>query len=136
MMLGLGINGHIGFFEPAEALPADAFTPAIALVNRERYAADHFGGSLAAVPTHAVTIGLATVMRAKELCLVVVGDRKSERLAEALHGPVTTTMPASLLQLAPCLHVFVDEAAAAKLDTAALGARAGWEVVRHGPREL
>ena len=43
MLLGMGINGHIGFFEPAASLPSHAFTPEIDIVNRERYAKDHFG---------------------------------------------------------------------------------------------
>ena len=50
MLLGMGINGHIGFFEPSEALPSQPFRPAIDEVNRERYAKDHFG-SLEATPT-------------------------------------------------------------------------------------
>jgi glucosamine-6-phosphate deaminase len=51
MLMGMGINGHIGFFEPADSLPSQAFTPAIDRLNRERYARDHFG-TLDAVPTH------------------------------------------------------------------------------------
>ena len=50
MLLGMGINGHIGFFEPSEALPSQPFRPAIDEVNRERYAKDHFG-LLEATPT-------------------------------------------------------------------------------------
>ena len=130
MLLGMGINGHIGFYEPnVEGLPSVAFLPAIAQKNRERYARDHFG-SLEAVPTHATTIGLGTVMRSRELCLCVVGKAKAELLAGALQGPVTTNLPASLIQLHRHVNVFVDEDAASKLDLTALDQRIGWKVVR------
>ena len=56
-------------------------------------------GTIDAVLTHATTIGLGTVMRAKEICLCVVGEGKAELLAQALQGPVTTALPASFVQL-------------------------------------
>lgn len=127
MLMGMGINGHIGFFEPADSLPSQAFTPAIDRLNRERYARDHFG-TLDAVPTHATTIGLGTVMRAREICLCVVGEGKAGLLAQALQGPVTTALPASFVQLGRNVRVFLDPAAASRLDLAALAARPGWAV--------
>jgi glucosamine-6-phosphate deaminase len=118
-------------------------------VNRERYATDHFG-SLEQTPTHATTIGLGVVMRAKELCLCVVGSGKvrcaqhleprvtlvwsyrvqAALLAQALHGPVTTMLPASLVQLGASVRIFVDADAAAHLKLEDLAARPGWAVVR------
>lgn len=130
MLLGMGINGHVGFFEPSETLPSVAFRPAIDEINRERYAKDHFG-TLAKVPTHATTIGLGVVMRAKEICLCVVGEGKAELLARALTGPVDTMLPASFVQLGQHVKVFLDPAAASKLDLAALNARPGWRVVQN-----
>jgi glucosamine-6-phosphate deaminase len=130
-LLGLGINGHVGFFEPDVAgLPSQAYTPVIADVNRARYAADHFDGDMSAVPTHAVSIGLATVMRSRELCLVVVGEQKAPLVQRALLGPVTTLLPASLVQLAANALVVLDDAAASCLDLAELRQRPGW-CVRH-----
>jgi glucosamine-6-phosphate deaminase len=129
MLMGMGINGHIGFFEPAQSLPSQAFTPAIDELNRERYAKDHFG-TIDAVPTHATTIGLGTVMRAKEMVLCVAGEGKAGLLAQALEGPVTTSFPVSFLQLGRNVWVFVDAAAASKLDLAMLAARPGWAVVQ------
>jgi glucosamine-6-phosphate deaminase len=129
MLMGMGINGHIGFFEPAEALPSQAFTPAIDELNRARYATDHFG-TIDAVPTHATTIGLGTVMRAKEICLCVVGEGKAELLVQALQGPITTALPASFVQLGRNVKIFLDAAAASKLDLAALAERPGWAVVQ------
>ena len=98
-------------------------------MNRQRYAADHFG-ALEAVPTHATTIGLGTVMRAREICLCVVGEAKAALLAEALMGPVTPALPASFVQLGGRVRVFLDAAAASMLDLAMLAARPGWEVVQ------
>ena len=129
MLLGMGINGHIGFFEPnADGLPSGPFLPEIDLVNRQRYAKDHFG-SIEKVPTHATTIGLGMVMRAKEMVLCVVGDKKSELLARAIQGPVTTSLPASLIQLGGDVKIFVDSDAAKHLDLQALALRPGWAVV-------
>ena len=129
MLLGMGINGHIGFFEPnARGLPSGPFLPAIDEVNRQRYAKDHFG-TMEAVPTHATTIGLGTVMRAKELCLCVVGQPKAKLLAQALQGPVTTSIPASLVQLGANVKIYLDHAAASTLDLQLLDSRPGWEVL-------
>jgi glucosamine-6-phosphate deaminase len=98
------------FIEPADALPAACYVTPIAECNRELYATDF--GKLSDVPTHAVTYGLQTLMRARELCLVVVGAKKAKILAQALNGPVTTQCPASLLQLHPHILVCLDQAAA------------------------
>ena len=94
-----------------------------------RYAKDHFG-TIDKVPTHAACIGLSTCMQGKEIVLCVVGEAKAELLARALSGPVTTTLPASLVQLGANVKVYVDTAAASKLDLAALAARPGWAVVQ------
>ena len=67
-------------------------------------------------------------MRSRELCLVVVGAVKAELLARALAGPVTTLLPASLIQLGANVHVFLDTAAAAALDLEQLSKRPGWAV--------
>ena len=130
MMLGMGINGHIGFFEPcADGISSQPFTPQIDEINRQRYAENTFG-SLDKVPTHATTIGMGTVMRSRHLCLVVVGQSKVEMLAKALAGPVTMELPASVIQLAPSATVFLDEASASRLDLEALNRRPGWRVER------
>lgn len=128
MMLGMGINGHIGFFEPcADGVSSQPFTPRIDEINRQRYAEENFG-SLDKVPTHATTIGMGTVMRSRHLCLVVVGQSKAEMLAKALAGPVTMELPASVIQLATSATVFLDEASASGLDLQALNKRPGWRV--------
>jgi glucosamine-6-phosphate deaminase len=111
-LLGIGINGHVCFIEPAESLPAQCYVTPIAEINRKLYASD-FGAE--PVPTHAMTYGVKTLMSAKKMVLVAVGAKKAEVLANALRGPVTTLLPASLLQLHPNVTVVVDQAAASVL---------------------
>lgn len=113
-LLGVGMNGHLCFIEPAEALPATCFVTPIAETNRALYASD-FGGDGASVPTHAITYGLGTLLQARELCLVAVGKAKAELVRRALCGPVSTLFPASFLQLHPRVCVVLDEEAAAAL---------------------
>ncbi|WP_219834995.1 glucosamine-6-phosphate deaminase [Paenibacillus sp. R14(2021)] len=113
-LIGLGMNGHICFIEPAPALPARSFVTEIAEVNRELYA-PLFGGVLADVPKQAITFGWGTVMKTRQISLVAVGAEKSDMIARALTGPITTEVPASLLQLHPNAEVVLDEAAAAGL---------------------
>jgi glucosamine-6-phosphate deaminase len=114
-LVGLGINGHICFIEPASALPARSFVTPIAQINRELYAP--LFGSLEAVPTHAVTYGWGTVMNTRKLILVAVGERKSEIVATSLMGPITTEIPATLLQLHANAEVILDYAAAEVLES-------------------
>ena len=71
---------------------------------------------------------MGTVMRARHLCLVVVGQSKGDMLAKALAGPVTMELPASVIQLAASATVFLDEASASGLDLQALNRRPGWRV--------
>lgn len=110
-LIGLGINGHICFIEPAASLPARSFVTPIAEVNRQLYA-PLFGGRLEDVPTQAVTFGWGTVMRSRRIVLVAVGREKAEIVTRALRGPITTEVPATVLQLHANVEVILDEAAA------------------------
>jgi glucosamine-6-phosphate deaminase len=127
-LLGVGQNGHVCFIEPADELPAAFYVTPIAESNRVMYAAD-FAGDLAAVPTHAVTYGLGTLLRARKLLLVAVGAKKAALVARALTGPVTPLFPASFLQTHPDVTVYVDHEAAAALPPS-LASRAGFSLVR------
>lgn len=113
-LLGIGINGHVCFIEPADSLPSQCYITPIAEVNRVLYTPD-FGGDVRNVPTHAITYGVDTLMSAKQCVLVAVGAKKADILARALRGPVTPQLPASFLQLHPNVTLVVDEAAASVL---------------------
>ncbi len=109
-LLGLGRNGHVGFNEPGS--PADSRTRVVALSAATREAnARHFPAG-AAVPSHAITLGIATLMEARALLMVVTGAAKRAPLARLLEGPPAPDCPASLLAGHPDFTVLADRAAA------------------------
>ena len=114
-LLGLGLNGHVGFNEPP--CPAAAPCRCIELSPATRHQnAGAFGGDPEAVPQRAITLGLREILAADRLLLVVTGAAKAKVLARALLEPPTPDLPASWIQLHPRALVVADEAAAALLD--------------------
>lgn len=105
-LLGLGHNGHIGFNEPDHALVSG--THIVKLRNETREANARFFASIDEVPTHALTMGVGTILKAKMILLVVRGADKAEIVHKALTGPITTECPASLLQTHPHVVVLLD----------------------------
>ena len=112
-LLGIGCNGHIGFNEPGT--PLDSETHVVELTQNTREVNARFFESLDEVPTHAATMGIKTVMNARQLVLIATGASKAEAVRATVCGPVTPEVPASALQLHPCAYIFADEAAAALL---------------------
>ncbi len=113
-LLGLGNTGHIGFNEPLSSL-ASRTRPKVLAPGTLEQNASAFGGDPAAVPRRALTMGVGTILEAREVLLVATGAHKAEILATALEGPVTSVVSATALQLHPHCLVLVDEAAAAHL---------------------
>ena len=114
MILGIGGNGHIGFNEPCEELPAR--THRVRLEEPTRVAnAQWFGGTLEAVPREALSMGMATILNAREIVLLATGKRKAGAVRRMVAGQITPQLPASFLQLHPRVTVMLDEAAAAEL---------------------
>lgn len=113
-ILGIGANGHIGFNEPGETLEAETHVAALCAETRAANAG-WFGGDLTRVPTHALSMGMATILHAQEIVLVATGARKGEAVAAMVAGPITTRLPASFLQLHSRVTVILDRAAASKL---------------------
>lgn len=105
-ILGIGHNGHIGFNEPDHAL--NSGTHVVKLKDSTRQANARFFPSIDDVPTHALTMGVGTILKAKTILLVVRGADKAEIVHRALTGPITTEIPASLLQTHPNLVVLLD----------------------------
>jgi glucosamine-6-phosphate deaminase len=105
-LLGLGHNGHIGFNEPDHVLISG--THIVQLQDETRKANARFFASLDEVPTHALTMGVGTILKAKMVLLVVKGKDKADIVHRALTGPITTDCPASLLQTHPHLVVLLD----------------------------
>ena len=113
-LLGLGLNGHVGFNEPP--CPADAPCRCLALSPATRAQnAEAFGGAPAAVPARAITLGTAEILAARRVLLVVTGAAKAQILRRALQDAPGPEVPASWLQCHPGLEVVVDRAAAAQL---------------------
>jgi glucosamine-6-phosphate deaminase len=111
VVLGVGSNGHLGFNEPANAL--EAHTHRVRLRPESRRANAHlFGGRWQGVPSHALSMGIGTILTARHVVLLATGSTKARVVARALTGPVTTRLPASLLQVHPDVVVVLDRDAA------------------------
>ena len=112
-LLGIGNNGHIGFNEPGT--PFGSLTHLVELTDSTRQANARFFNSIDEVPTHAVTMGIRTVMNAKSVILMAIGKAKAPIMKETLQGPVTEQVPASVLQLHPDVEFYLDYDAASLL---------------------
>jgi glucosamine-6-phosphate deaminase len=113
-VLGIGANGHIGFNEPGDGL--DARTHRVTLRDETRAAnASWFEGDVQRVPTEALSVGMASILGAREILLMATGEAKADAVAGMLDGRVTTWMPASFLQLHSNAIAMIDRAAAVKL---------------------
>lgn len=113
-LLGIGEAGHIGFNEPLSALMSRTRDKALTPLTRQQNA-EMFGGDPDKVPKRAVTMGVGTILDARELILLATGRAKAAILGKAVEGPITAMISASALQLHPNCKVIVDEAAAADL---------------------
>ena len=112
-LLGIGRNGHIGFNEPLT--PFDSLTHIVKLTASTREANKRFFNSIDEVPTHAVTMGIHTVMQARSIILMAFGTDKAEVIKQTVEGKPTISVPASLLQLHEDVTVYLDGDAASML---------------------
>ncbi len=106
---GLGRNGHLGFNEPGSSF--DSTTRVVELSAETRADNARFFSGVDLVPRRAITQGLATILLASCIVLVVVGESKASALAACLDGRPTTMVPASILQLHSRVVVVADRAA-------------------------
>ncbi|MBQ3088806.1 MAG: glucosamine-6-phosphate deaminase [Clostridia bacterium] len=106
-LLGIGLDGHIGFNEPDEFFVKS--THVVKLHESTIEANSRFFASKDEVPTEAVTMGMISIMQAKKILLVANGKNKKEILEKAFFGPITPQIPASILQLHPDLTVIYSE---------------------------
>ena len=109
-VLGIGANGHIGFNEPAESLQIATHVAVLQQGTRDANA-QWFDGDVARVPARALSMGMATILAAREIVMVATGEEKVAAVAGMVNGSVTTRLPASFLQLHPRVTVMVDRAA-------------------------
>jgi len=112
-LLGIGRNGHIGFNEPGSFENSPTRLVRLDATTRQD-AANDFGGE-EHVPYRAITLGLKTVLQARRIILCAWGLSKSAIIQSAVEGPLSTDLPASLLQHHPCAEFHLDSPAADKL---------------------
>ena len=108
-LLGIGANGHIGFNEPGTSFDQETFI--VELTEKTREDNKRFFASIDDVPTHAITMGIADIMRAKKIVLIACGENKAEAVKMLLSEQVTTDFPASALHNHNDVIVVIDEAA-------------------------
>ncbi len=113
-LLGIGHNGHIGFNEPDQAFEKE--THCVALQESTIQANKRFFASIDDVPKYAYTMGIKTIMQSKKILIVVSGADKADIVKEAFLGPVTPSVPASILQMHNDVILVGDEAALSKMD--------------------
>lgn len=113
-VLGIGINGHIGFNEPDDCLAV--YTHLVDLAEETRAANSRFFDSPAEVPRQAVTMGMGSIMQAARILLLASGEGKAGAVQQMVNGKITTRVPASLLQLHRHAVAIIDRAAAALIE--------------------
>ena len=106
-LLGIGLDGHIGFNEPDEFFTKE--THLVTLDPSTIEANARFFASKDEVPTQAITMGMMSIMNAKKILLIANGQNKKDILDKAFNGPITPMVPASILQLHPDVTVIYSE---------------------------
>lgn len=112
-LLGIGVNGHIAFNEPGT--PFNSLTHVVELTEDTRKVNSRFFNSIDEVPTHAVCMGIRTIMNTKNIILIALGKNKAEAVKETIYGQITTMCPSTVLQLHPNVTIFADSEAASLL---------------------
>lgn len=117
-ILGVGQNGHIGFNEPGTSFASGTHEVVLSSSTR-RANAKHFG-SEARVPCRAITMGIASILRAKEILLLASGRQKADAMRHLFEGTVTNEWPVTVLRRHPAVYVLMDQEAASMLSGATL----------------
>lgn len=112
-ILGVGRTGHIGFNEPGSARESRTRLVTLDTITRKDAAADFFGE--ANVPREAITMGVATILEAREIALIATGEHKAAIVRRAVEGEVSHGVAATYLQTHPNATVYLDLAAAEEL---------------------
>jgi glucosamine-6-phosphate deaminase len=112
-VLGIGTEGHIGFNEPSSSLASRTRIKTLTQQTVKDNA--HYFGREDDVPRHVITMGIGTILEARENVMLAFGGKKAAVVAAAVEGPVTAINPASALQMHAETKVFLDAAAATKL---------------------
>jgi glucosamine-6-phosphate deaminase len=112
-LLGIGRTGHIGFNEPGSGRESRTRLITLDLVTRKDAAADFFGEEN--VPREAITMGVATILEAREILLLATGEHKAAIVRRTVEGEMDHEVAATFLQGHPAVTLYLDAAAAASL---------------------
>jgi glucosamine-6-phosphate deaminase len=112
-ILGVGSDGHIAFNEPGSSLTSRTRLKTLAKQTIDDNA--RFFEKPEDVPIYAITMGVGTILEARQLLLLANGANKADAVARAIEGPVTSMITASAIQLHPLTLVYLDDEAAGKL---------------------
>ncbi len=119
--LGVGENGHLAFNDPPVADfddPRDAKVVELDEACRKQQVGEGHFAAFAEVPTHAITVTIPALLRARTVLAIVPEARKRAPVERALHGPVSTECPASVLRTRPNATLYLDAASAGDLGRA------------------
>ena len=105
-LLGVGVNGHIGFNEPGTSFHSE--TDVVELTVSTRSANARFFDTIDEVPKQAITMGIASIMRAKCILLIAVGEEKRTAIKALLRGVITEDIPVTRLCNHPNVIVLTD----------------------------
>jgi glucosamine-6-phosphate deaminase len=117
--LGIGENGHLAFNDPPVADFRDPQRVKVVELDdacRQQQVNDGCFPTFAAVPTHALTLTIPTLVGARQVSCVVPGERKAQAVSDTLHGPISPACPASVLRQHANAVLHIDDAAAALLE--------------------
>jgi len=112
-ILGIGQTGHIGFNEPGSSPQSRTRLVALDTITRRTAAGDFFGTEN--VPLEAITMGVATILEAREIALIATGEHKAAIVRRAVEGEIDHAVAATYLQRHPNATIYLDSAAAAEL---------------------
>lgn len=118
-ILGIGRNGHIGFNEPNDTLRGR--THVVDLAPNTLEANARYFDDTHPIPTQAITMGIESILRAREIVLMAFGRDKAQAVHRALSGEISTQNPASFLQMHPNTTFVLDEGAASSIGGIAAG---------------
>ena len=111
-VLGLGRNGHIGFNEPGSSLGSKTRVKPLSDTTRK---VNSWLEDFHKMPTHAITMGIRTILESRQVLLMANGEEKAEAARMCIEGPLTAMVPGSMLQMHQNAVILLDEKASTKL---------------------
>jgi len=113
-ILGIGEEGHIGMNEPGSSLSSRTRVKPLTSSTIEKLSSTFKTKNT--TPEFCITMGIGTIMDAKEIALVAYGKEKAKAIKECVEGPVTASFPASIIQMHPKAKIFLDDESSSLLE--------------------